>query len=216
MTAQAVFGQAAPQVESSDYNTTVFLIQQGILKVQTMTLVRVLACTNAGGVSPSGTVDVQPLVNQMTGNRLSIPHKPLYKMPYQRVTGGTNAVIMDPVAGDIGLAIFASRDISGVKTAKGQANPGSFRTFNYADGIYIAGVLNGTPVQYVRFTPAGIELVSPTEVTIQAPTITLDGDVNISGATVGAGEGTFNGIPVSTHKHPGVQLGGSDTGNPIP
>lgn len=151
MTVPAVFGQAAPQVEASDYNATVFLIQQGILKIQTMTLVKVLACTNDGGLAASGTVDVQPLVNQMTGNRLSIPHKPLYKMPYQRVQGGSNAVILDPVKDDIGLAIFASCDISGVKSAKGQANPGSFRKFNYADGIYLGGTLNGVPSQFVQF-----------------------------------------------------------------
>lgn len=216
MTAPSVFGQASPQVEGSDYNTTVFLIQQGLLKVQTMTLVRVLACTNAGGVSPSGTVDVQPLVNQMTGNRQSIPHKPLYKMPYARIQGGTNAIIMDPQVGDIGLALFASRDISGVKSSRGQANPGSFRTFNYADGIYIGGVLNGIPVQYMRFTAAGILVVSPTEITLQAPTVAVTGNLTVSGTTVGTGEGTFNGIPVSTHVHPGVQSGGSDTGTPIP
>lgn len=166
MTAPAVFGQAAPQVEQSDYNTTVFLIQQGILKVQTMTLVKVLACTNTGALAASGTVDVQPLVNQMTGNRLSIPHKPLYKMPYQRMQGGGGAVILDPVPGDIGLALFASRDISGVKTAKGQANPGSFRSYNYADGIYLGGVLNGIPSVYVQFFTGlilGAPVVSTTE-----------------------------------------------------
>lgn len=166
MTAPAVFGQAAPQVEQSGYNTTVFLIQQGILKVQTMTLVKVLACTNTGALAASGTVDVQPLVNQMTGNRLSIPHKPLYKMPYQRMQGGDGAVILDPVPGDIGLALFASRDISGVKTAKGQANPGSFRSYNYADGIYLGGVLNGIPSIYVQFFTGlilGAPVVSTTE-----------------------------------------------------
>lgn len=216
MTTKAVFGQAGPQVESSNYNTMVFLIQQGLLKVQTMTLVKVLACTNSGGVSASGTVDVQPLVNQMTGNRQSFPHKPLYKMPYQRIQGGTNAIIIDPQPGDIGLAIFASRDLSGVKSAKGQANPGSFRSFNYADGIYLAGVLNGVPQQYVRFTASGIVLLSPTEITLHAPTVAVQGNLTISGTTVGTGEGTFNGIPVSTHVHGGVQSGGSDTGPPIP
>lgn len=216
MTTKAVFGAAAPQVEQSNYNTMVFLIQQGLLKIQTMTLVKVLTCTNAGGVSPSGTVDVQPLVSQMTGNRLSIPHKPLYKMPYQRIQGGPNAVIMDPQPGDIGLAIFASRDISGVRGARGMANPGSFRTFNYADGIYLAGVLNGVPTQYVRFTGSGIELVSPTGITLHAPTVAVQGNLTVSGSTAGSGEGTFNGIPVSTHRHPGVQSGGSDTDPPIP
>jgi len=152
-----VFGQATPQTDGSDYNTMLFLIQQRLLKIRTITLVQVKACTNSGGVSASGTVDVQPLVNQMSGRRLSTPHGTLYKMLYQRSQGGSNAVILDPVAGDIGIAVFCDRDISGVKKARGQANPGSFRTFNFADGIYLGGTLNGTPEQFLQFF-AGITL----------------------------------------------------------
>ena len=214
--ASAVFGVQGPQVVDSEFNTIAAVIQYFLTKVNTCTVVKVLKCTNAGGISPVGTVDVQPLVNQMTGDRVSVPHGPVYGLPYVRAQGGTNAVILDPQPGDIGIVCFAQRDISAVKEAKGVANPGSFRMFNWADGIYVGGILNGTPVQYVAFTESGVQVVSPTAVTVQAPDITLDGNVHITGATTGDGEGTFNGIAVSTHPHSGVTSGSDDSGPPVP
>lgn len=208
MTSAPQFGQAAPQVEQSDFNTTVFLIYQGILKVQTMMPVQVLACSNAGGLSASGTVDVQPLINQMSGNRQPTPHGKLSKMVYQRVQGGPNAVIIDPVAGDIGFAIFCSRDMSAVVKAKGRANPGSFRHHNFADGIYVGGILNGVPTRYVRFTPEGIFVVAPDKVTVQAPEVDVTAATKVSVQApvidIGSASGTvttIDGVPFLLHTH---------------
>jgi hypothetical protein len=157
-----VFGQAAPQVEASDFNQRAFEILQGILKIRTITLVSVVSCTNNNSAVGSGTVNVQPLVNQMTGNRVAVPHGQLYKLPYGRLQSGFNAFIMDPVAGDIGIAVFCDRDISAVVKAKGQANPGSFRHHDMADGLYLGlTVLGITPTQLINFF-AGLNLVAPT------------------------------------------------------
>lgn len=224
----------------NDYGTLRFVIQQMLSRVATSTLVRVVSCSNSGGISPWGTVTVQPLINQVAGDDTTWPHQNLYKLPYCRLQGGTNAVIMDPEPGDIGLACFASRDISALKeqsaidTVKGGTpgvNPGSARQFSMSDGLYVGGVLNGTPVQYVAFSSEGITVHSPTKVrvtaplieltadtsvTVEAPTITLDGDVHITGATTGDQDGTFNGISVHDHTHGGVTAGGSNTAPPNP
>jgi phage baseplate assembly protein gpV len=215
MSNDAIFGTQTPQVEGSDYNTIAFVIQQMLSKVNTCSVVQVVACTNSGGVSPVGTVDVQPLVNQMTGNRIAVPHLRVYKLPYVRLQGGANAVILDPQPGDIGIVVCSQRDITSVKASKAQANPGSFRMFNWADAIYIGGILNGTPTQYVAFAEAGVTVVSPSKVTIQAPAIELDGDVTVTGTTTGTGDGTFEGVSVKHHVHSGVTTGGSDTGPPV-
>lgn len=173
-----------------------------------MTLVQVLACTNTGGVSTSGTVDVQPLINQMTGNRQAIPHGKLSRMVYQRIQGGNNAVIMDPEVDDIGFAIFCSRDMSAVVSGKRRANPGSFRHHNFADGIYIGGVLNGTPTRYVRFTDAGIFVVAPDVVTVQAPEVDVTATTKVSVQApvidIGSASGTvttIDGVPFLPHTH---------------
>lgn len=205
-----------PNAAASDFNLFMTYFMSQITQIQTVSLVRVEACTNAGGIVPAGTVDVTVLTNIMGANRAAIPHGTIYGLPYGRLQGGANAVIIDPQPGDIGIALFCSRDISIVKKTKTQANPGSHRMFDWADGVYIGGFLNGVPTQYVAFTESGIRVVSPGTITLHAPTVAVEGNLTISGATAGQGEGTFNGIPVSTHVHPGVQLGSSDTPGPIP
>ena len=154
-------------------NNLLFVVQQALAKVQTASVVKVIACSNAGGVSPVGTVDVQILVNQISGQGNPTPHLTMYGLPYLRVQGGANAIIIDPRAGDIGIAVFASRDITNVKKTKAKANPGSFRTHDFSDGMYLGGLLNGTPSQYLRFSSDGIELISPTAVNATASAITL-------------------------------------------
>jgi len=171
-------GQLQPEDSWGEYNRTTFVIRQLLNRIQTVTLVRVDAVTNAGGVSPVGFVDVTPLVNQIDSDGHPVPHATIYGIPYSRLQGGANAVIIDPAIGDIGICGFASRDISHVKATQAQANPGSFRTFDYADGLYIGGALNGTPTQYVQFSTAGITLHSPTAIVLSAP------DVSISASTV--------------------------------
>ena len=39
--------------------------------------------------------------------------------------------------------------------------------------MYVGGILNGVPTQWVRFSDAGIEISSPTAITMEAPSITM-------------------------------------------
>lgn len=152
-------GQQQLNDGTSDFNKVSFLVNQILSLVRTATLVQVQAVTNDGGVSPTGTVDVLPLVNMTDGAGNATPHITVYGLPYCRVQGGLNAMIVDPIVGDIGIAVFSDRDISSVKVNKKQANPGSRRRFNFADGVYLFGVMGAVPTQYIRFTSSGIEIV---------------------------------------------------------
>jgi len=149
---------------SGRWNIQNFQIQQSLAKMNTSTLVEIVSCTNEGGLSPVGFVNVIPMVNQVDAAGNAIPHTTIFNVPYSRIQGGTDAIIIDPKAGDIGIALFASRDISKVKSTKKSGNPGSGRTFSYSDAMYIGGLLNGTPSQYVRFSADGVEINSPVEV----------------------------------------------------
>jgi len=160
-----------PTDGAGEYNAIRFMIQQMLAKVRTATLVEVKKCTNSGGVAAVGFVDVQPLVNQVDGSGAVVPHGIIRGLPYMRLQGGANAVIIDPEIGDIGIALIADRDSSKVVSTKKAANPGSMRKFNLSDGLYLGGVLNGTPQQYVEFSSGGIKLTSGTKVTIDAPAI---------------------------------------------
>lgn len=225
----------------SEFGALQFLISQALLRVSTATLVKVVSVTNAGGLSPVGFVDVQPLVNQLDGAGNAVPHGVLHRLPYFRLQGGTDAIILDPKVGDIGMAAFANRDISLVKASKAQNNPGSWRSHDMADGLYFGGLLNATPVQYVQFTAGGINVVSPSKVTVTAPNIELNASAQcalnspriVLNGTVQQGGGSFAGTSTwqgdmntlgtlrnngkdvgSTHTHSGVQSGPANTGTP--
>jgi hypothetical protein len=202
--------QAEATSHGSDLNAMAFVFQMMMGKVRTAMLVKVKAVTNSGGVSPVGTVDVQPMVNQVDGAGKAVAHGTIYEIPYFRIQGGSSAVILDPQVGDIGVAIFADRDISAIKVSKAVSNPGSYRRFDMADGLYMGGFLNGTPSQYVQFSSAGIKLHSPTAITLDAPNIHINGDTDITGNL------TNNGVNVGgAHEHGGVQTGSGNTGAPI-
>lgn len=217
---------------ATDYATLRFVIERMLSRVATCTLVKVVSCTNTGGVSPVGTVNVQPIIDMVAADGSTWPHGVLYKLPYIRLQGGPNAVILDPQPGDLGLAWFASRDISVAKSASGKAQlqgaadsvpPGTARQFDMSDGLYMGGLLNGTPTQYLRFTVDGVTVLSPTKVTIQAPTIELKGavvqtggDVSMSATLTVATDVVGGGIHLKTHTHSGVTPGGGTSGPPTP
>lgn len=227
----------------TDANSDTFIIERMLRRLAGATLVRVVSCTNAGGVAGIGRVNVQPLVNQLNGNGQPTPHGTVYNLLYSRLQTGTyGAIIMDPSPGDIGAAIFASRDISAVKNAATQAfgtgnpvqpqNPGSLRYWDWADGIYMFTVLaQGVPTQYIQFLINAINIFSPNainltaqQIVLTAPTVTVNAtsgfNVNspttaLSGALTVTDDATIGGIGFLEHLHPDVQSGGDTTGAPI-
>lgn len=187
---------------SSEFNAQSFLIQSALARVRTMTVVKVVGVTNAGGLAATGFVDIQPLVNQVDGAGNAVPHGTIFKCPYIRMQGGANAIILDPQVGDIGWAGFADRDISSVTANQAQSNPGSRRMFDMADGVYIGAILNGVPTQYVQFSAAGIAVTSPTAVTVNAPNVT----VNATTATINAAGAAIISAASITLKNTGAAL----------
>ena len=141
------------------------------MRMQTTLPVKIMAVNNAGDVSPVGLVDVKPMINQIDNQGKATRHETIYNIPYMRLQGGANAIIIDPEVGDIGICCFASRDISKLKSTKAQSDPGSLRTFSFSDGIYIGGILNSAPTQYVQFNADGIKIHSPSMITLEAPDI---------------------------------------------
>lgn len=233
---------SADATSTGDYNAQSFLVWQILQTISGARLVEVVACTNSGGVSPVGFVDVRPMVHQLDGWGNATPHGTVFRLPYFRLQGGTNAVIIDPQPGDIGVAIVEDRDISAVKNTRASANPGSRRIFDLADGLYVGGFLNGAPQQYIQFASGGISIVSPTKVTISAPNVEIEAatgcainspQITLNG-TVSQGSGSYGGTSTwhgdmatngaltnngknigSTHEHSGVQTGGGTSGPPV-
>ena len=204
------YGQTDPTTRQGEWNRMRFVIQQQMRNLNTSMPVRVLS-VQAAGVAPVGFVSVQILVDQVTGNDMTVPHGEITNVPYMRLQGGANAVIIDPQVGDIGIACFASRDISAVKNARQTAPPGSRRAYDFSDAMYIGGILNAAPVQYIQFTEGGIIVHSPSAVTVEAPvvnvnatTINSTGNLTHTGNAAFIGAMTNNGKNIgSTHTHAG-------------
>ena len=177
--------------QSSEYNGLSFIIQQAIRQqVNTCIVVKVTAVKD-------GYVDVLPLVTQIDGNGEAVPPTKLYHLPFMRYHGGVCAVKLDPVAGDIGLAVFAQKDCSNVVkgTTKPQ-QPASYRENSMANGFYIGGFLNNEPTCFIELKQNG-----SIEITAQNNVI-VNGDV------------IADGISLKNHTHGGVESGGSNTGTP--
>lgn len=159
-------GYSDPFDSSTEYSALRFLIRQFLSTVRGSTVVQVMAVYDingnsveqTGNLAPVGLLDVQPMVNLIDGAGNATEHGIICNVPYSRVQGGQNAIICDPQVGDIGVAVFSDQDISGVKATQAVANPGSWRRNDWADGIYLFGILNSTPNQYVQFVPNGINI----------------------------------------------------------
>lgn len=196
-----------------------FIVENLIGRIQTVTLVQVKA-VQAAGVNPVGAVDVQPMIAQLDGNGNAFAHGIIHNIPYFRLQGGANAVIIDPKVGDIGMCGFCSRDISSVKANKTPSNPQSLRRFDYADGLYFGGFLNGTPQQYIHFKEIGIEVVASGEILLKGSKVKIDAPVETTSTVSAKGDITDNSINggksmahmrtiYDSHVH-----GGSPTPNP--
>ena len=153
------YGQQSPSDSADGYNATAFLVRQLINQMETSKLVKVAAVHSNGDVAGTGTVDVVPLVNQIDGANQATPHGTVYGLPWTRLQGGANAVICDPMVGDVGMVVVSDRDISNVKKTGAQSNPGSFRKFDLSDAVYVGCSLSATPTQYLVFTATGLRLV---------------------------------------------------------
>lgn len=183
------------------------LIQAKIERLGPSMLVKVVAVHNEG-VSITGSVDVQPLVQQQDARGRPVRRAIIRNVPYIRIQGGTSALIVDPQLGDIGFAIVAGRDMKHAVSARCEAPPASNRIYSISDAVYVGGFLNDAPGQYIQATTNGWRIVTTGTVSIEAAGITANCDFTTTG-DVKAG-----GISLKEHTHGGVEAGGSKTNPP--
>lgn len=205
-------GQLGLPDTNSEVDLINFIVRQALGRIGTIKVVKVTALKGGGGaLAAPGMVSIQPLVNQLDGTGQATPNGLVHNVPYIRAQGGKNAIISDPVVGDIGIAFIADRDISAVKASKAQANPGSYRRFDMADAIYLGGMLNGVPNQTIQFTDTGLTIADmngnsivtgPAGVNINGLIIDKDGNLTTPGSAQ-AGTGGADSVTLQHHTHGG-------------
>jgi Phage P2 baseplate assembly protein gpV len=221
------YGSFHSNSSDGDINDLQFRIRAMLMNVNTSMPV-VVTAIKASGLAPVGMLTCKIAVMQLTGSGETVENVTLSNVPYLRYQGGENAVIIDPEVGDIGIVAFCQRDISGVKNARVESVPGSLRILSTSDAVYVGGILNKAPKQYVWIHGGGINVYSPTwitleapSVTIKAPDVTIEGAVSQSGGDVSVaqkmtveGGATIGNIDFNGHVHGGIQPGGGDTEPP--
>ena len=177
-----VKGVADEDVDSTELNRLEFLIKVLLRDISTAIPV-IITAVQAGDTNAAGYVDARPLVAQVDAWGNALPMATLHHLPYFRLQAGRAGIVIDPVPGDIGLAVFAQSDCSTLKQGqKETAQPGSWRKFDQADGFYIGGFINTQIDTYVRLAQDGsVKITAPGNVTIDAPTVTYSGDIICGG-----------------------------------
>lgn len=152
-------------------------------------MVEVVAVEDVG-LSPVGFVSVKPLTLRTNADNENVELGVINNVPYFRLQGGGDAIIIDPKKGDIGYCGFCSRDISIVKRLRAMAPQSVSRFSDISDAFYFGGWSKITPTQYIQFLDNGINIKST-------------GDININGLVIKS-DGTLvlaNGVVVDTHVH---------------
>lgn len=156
---EPIYGQEEFATGNSIENAMAFMVEQLMSRMNTCTPVKVVAVHSNGRSGVVGTVDVTPLVNQRTVTGESIEHTTIFGVPFIRMQGGSAAFIVDPQEGDLGVCIFASRDISSFKDTGDASVPPTARQYDMADGIYIGGWnMKTAPQRFVVVDDAGIQI----------------------------------------------------------
>lgn len=204
------FGQQRTTDDLSQHNALRFLVRQMIGEARHAIPV-VVKAVHDGGTGKPPTVDVQVLVKLMDGAGNTSDHVTMFGLPAMRLQGGGNAIICDPVAGDVGLAIVSDRDISAVKKNAGAVSqPGSFRRHNLADSIYIGVIIKAADIaQSVQFTANGITIadkngntivMSSSGINLNGVVIDSHGNITTPGGVM-AGAGGADSVTLQGHEH---------------
>lgn len=228
-----------PHDLNSDANAQFFIMER-FLNSKSFIMLGVVTAVRPGQNNEMSFVDLKPLVSDQGAKGNILDSGTVYSAPVWRLQRGSSAVIMDPVVGDIGLMAICDKDIRNAVESRKESLPASGRNHSPGDAIYLGGILNNAPSQYLRFMDDGIDIVSPLVINVDAPVITANasesfvvnapnitlngavsqgagsnkGDFNFAGNITAIGEITGKGIKLSTHTHGGVQSGSSDTQGP--
>lgn len=197
---------------NGDENAVDFAIRQVIRSsVQTIKIVEIVAVDTA-----AKTVDVQPLVQQVTPDGSTKDMPIVSAVPYGYEQAGNCLIQIDPAKGDIGVIACADRDIHRVKTAWKAAAPQTLRSHSLTDAIYLRTLYTGQAAAHtIRIDPTnGITVTSSKTVTVNAD-VQVNGNITATGTITGQTDVVGDSVSVKGHVHSGVQTGSGETGKPV-
>lgn len=192
---QEVRGLTNSFTQTSLLNQLDYIIERKIRQmVNTAAIVSVDQCNAPGPGGPAGVVSATPMVCQTDAQGRAIDMPSIPRMRFFRQQAGVAALIIDPVPGDKGVAVFCKSDSSRVKPGvSGQQVPASFRSYDLADGVYLGGTDNQPPKVYIEIkqdetvvihAPRGVrvETGDSGEIVLDSPITRVTGNLTATGA----------------------------------
>lgn len=186
-------------------------------------------------------VDVQPaiqaLIRQVPSGEGKWVNMPLLlDCPVYFPSGGGFTLTFPIAVGDECLVVFASRCIDAWFESGGSANQqAELRMHDLSDGFAFVGfrskpqTLSPTPsATAVELRSDGGEtkisirqdlsilIEAPNEINLTAPTVKVNGNLEVSGSITTPVEVTADGIALTSHRHTGVDTGSGTSGPPTP
>lgn len=166
---------------------------------------------------------IQIGVQRVDTNGNSTTPPPLIECPVV-FPGGKYFIEYELVSGDEGIIMFSQRCIEGWLNIGGVADNPILRFHNINDAYFVPGLRSQANV-IQSFQNNGVRLRNSAgdkyiwlkndgNAEITAGTLTINGNVQINGTADSTGEGTFNGIAVSTHTHTQANDSGGNTEQP--
>lgn len=200
--------------------------------------IEIVMVTAVYGEAPNLKVDFLPLVTRTTNTGAPIPNAQVYGASVFRLQRGSSAIIMNPVVGDIGIALYCDKDSDNARRDRISGSPNTTRCHSRIDALYLGGLLNQQPVQFIEFADSAINITSPNPVnvtcskaniiapdgvTVDSPNSHFTGNITADGnITDNAGSQSSSVKALrdayNKHKHPvtGVESGGSTVTSKAP
>ncbi len=211
-------------------------IEQHMARVWTSAPARVVAY-DAAKQTVSLQITQKAFVKQPDGSVKAMTVPVIQDVRVQFPAGGGQSITFPIAVGDEGMATFTTRSPDGWQQTGQDSAPPDAGVSNLSNAFFQPGLKPDTKVLPNVSTTAteirsddgntkiglsgagGVSVATDKSVAIAAAAgVTMSGgagNINFTGNLIVTGEITLNGIPLSTHKHTGVQSGGSNTAGPI-
>lgn len=172
------------------------------------------------------TVDVEIQGSEDSGYGFYTKFPTLLDLPIIYNNYTSSAYIITPVQiGDTGLVEFLDFNASNFQNDGNTALTSDEYYHSINNGTFINGFIPSSKhIDIPQGQPIIIGLHNKTfsmnvdnngNLIISANSVTINSNLTVNGNIVATGEITGKSIPLSTHKHSGVQSGGSQTGTPV-
>lgn len=208
-----------PESTKTDTGAISFIFEKLLSEKTFIELVTVVA-----SYPDTQTVDIKPLVSRSDSEAKPIANSVVHGITYLRWQCGNSALIMYPAVGDIGLMAVSDRDSSAVRLTRVESLPATNDNHSRTDGVYLGGLLNMQPSQFIELKNGEINITTPDKINITCKDATIKAS---DGVTVDTPLAKFTGDVIdnvddntstlrdlrerfNTHQH---NIGGIETGS---